>query len=133
MAATELFIFAASALLSAKAQDEAQGEARKARNQRQRIADIKAKRERTELIRQSRIARAQQIAGGVATGVTGSSGQTGALASISSQTAANVSFLDTTQSLGKQANIFEGKSIAASGRANLYSSIGDVAYKFKDV
>jgi len=120
-----------STVLSEQEKSAARSDRKKSREFKKRIADVKAKRERTEFIRQGRIAKGQQIQAGVSTGTTQTSGQVGALAGISSQTGANVSFLDTTQSLAGQANIFQGSAIEHEGRAETISAIGKSIYSFK--
>ena len=96
--------------------DAAKGE----RAERKRIADVRAVRERRNVIREGRIARAQSVAAGVQSGAgAGSSGVAGGVGSVGSQLNANLSFLDTVKTAEANISIFQqqGADARSSGQA----------------
>lgn len=111
---------------------EASQENRKAQRIAQRRADLATARQRRQQIREARIARAQVEAQGAGRGIQGSSGIVGAGASVQSQLASNLSFLDQTQELSGQisdANIRAGR---LGSRAATFKAVRDTAFAIKD-
>lgn len=94
----------------------------------QRMADMKAARERRDAVRQARIARAEIEQLGASTGTSGSSGVAGGVGSVQSQLGYNLSFLDNMQSMSGQASIFAQKQITAETNAQTASSIASTAW-----
>lgn len=122
---------------AAKEQKKAARAQVEAEKVRQRQADIQAYRERIKAVRQARAERGAVLQAAQAQGVTGSSGAVGAASSIASQLGANLSFLDTTQALSRQASIFEQAAVShksaaamALAKGKAAQSIFDTATKF---
>jgi hypothetical protein len=112
----------------ARKQQKQQFEAEQASQRtQQKIADLRAGRERKKAIAQEQIARAQQISGAFGAGAQSSSALAGALASSSSQLASNLGFSSVIQGLSEQVSIFnidaarhQSKASTSLAKANLY-------------
>ena len=100
---------------------------RKANKLQQRIADVKAQRERVRAIADARKVRASQAQGAELTGVSGSSGAIAAQSSATSQAASNISFLDQVSSLGKESNMFLNRAATAQSNAGTFSAIAGLS------
>ncbi len=97
------------------------------RLQRKRIADVRAARERRNVVREARKARAQSIAGGVASGAgAGSSGPAGGAGSVTSQLGANLSFLDTIRDAETSIGIFQSQGLRARQAGQKASARGQL-------
>lgn len=118
--------------MSIQQSHEATKERRKQQEIQQRTADVEAQRKRALMLRQSRIQRARIQNVAAQTGTAGSSGEYGALSSISSQTNANISFLDTTRQLTQQAGRASQRAADASGRAQTAGAIAGLANQYGD-
>lgn len=91
---------------------------RKREEAQQRIADIKAQRERRQAVRQQRIATGQAVASAEASGVSSTTTE-GAIGSITSTTASNLAAGAKVQGISREATIFGNqKSIEAQGLFN---------------
>jgi len=101
-----------------------------AQRTQQRIADIKASRERRKQVAQARQARAQIESQAGAAGIAGSSGAIGAESSVQSQLGSNLSFLDQVQSLSQQTSIFNQQAAKAQSNAATAGAIRDTAAMF---
>lgn len=100
-----------------KASKQAASARRKSERTQQKIRDLQTARERRQLVRQSRTARAQAISGAAAGGVLDTSSLVTGVGGIQTQAASAISFLDTTQGLARQASIFNINAAEATGRA----------------
>lgn len=119
--ATAVGIAATGLGISTLASVQQRNQSKRSIRAQQAIAERQNARERKQQIRQARIARAAQIAGGEAAGVgLGSSAVQGAAAGISAQLAANLSFLD--QTAANQSTIFSAESKKAT-----WGAIGGIA------
>jgi len=132
MVATALIVGASLTAASVVTQVASIQEQRRAARLQRRIAAIKARRERSQLLRQQRIARAQAEQSAIATGTTETSGLAGQLAGISQSTAANVSFLDTTQRLGTAANRAQTSAATYQAYSNIFAAGGQTAFAFRN-
>ncbi|QXN67701.1 hypothetical protein [Vibrio phage VP41s3] len=110
---------------AAEAQEEAQ-------DVQQRIAEVEAQRKRALALRQARIQRSRIQNVAAQTGTGGSSGAIGAVQSISSQTNANLSFLDVTSQLAGQATAANKRAAGYKEQANIGSTIGQVGLQYGD-
>ena len=93
------------------------------------IATNRAAKQRRDVIRQARLARGalqQTIAN--SGGAGDSSIALGALGSIQTQLAGNLSFLDTNQKLADHAGFQANKANAARGRADLFGSVSQFGF-----
>lgn len=112
----------------ARKQQKQQFEAEQASQRtQQKIADLRAGRERKKAIAQEQIARAQQISGAFGAGAQSSSALAGALSSSTAQLASNLTFSSVIQNLSQQASIFnidaayhKTEGSIASAKAKLY-------------
>ena len=103
---------------------------RKSNELQQRIADIKAQRERVKLVGEARRKRAALAQSAELSGVAGSSGALAGQSGISSQAASGLSFLDQVGSLGRQSNVFAQQSANASSRGQMFGAVAGVAGSF---
>lgn len=111
---------------------EAAEDQRKAQDVQQRIADVEAQRKRALALRQARIQRARIENVAAQTGSEGSSGAIGATQSISTQTNANLSFLDVTSQLANQATAYNRSAANKQSQAATAQAIGAVGQHFGD-
>jgi hypothetical protein len=93
----------------------------------QRIADIKAQRERVRLIGEARRKAALLAQQAELTGVAGSSGAIGGQMGVTAQAASGLSFLDQVSQLGTQANIFTQKAADAQSRGAMFGAVAGLA------
>jgi hypothetical protein len=117
----------------AQAQDRIAKEQQKQQDIQQRISDVKASRERANLVRQQRIARASMVARGEATGGAGGSALMGGAGSLTSRTANEIGFNQMSQDAGRQvyasnARISQQNVNIANSQANsaLWGAVGGV-------
>jgi hypothetical protein len=104
----------------------------KARDTQQAQADLQARRERSEQLRQSRMQRARIENVAAQTGTEGSAGAMGATSAISSQTNANLSFLDQSRQLATQQSRALQDAATARARSGVYQNITSFALPFAD-
>lgn len=116
-----------STVASIDAERKATRRQRRANKLQQRIADVKASRERRRMIAEARVKRAQLANAAELTGVSESSGAIAGQGNIQSQAASNISFLDQVQTLNTQSNAFMQSAANASSNANAFSAIAGVA------
>jgi len=81
-----------------------------AEKKQQEIADLQAARQRRQAAREAQQRRAQIVAAGEQAGAAGSSGLAGAVGSVQTQAAVNMSFLDQTAMLSSQASSLFGEA-----------------------
>jgi hypothetical protein len=89
--------------------------------------ELQAARQRRDVIRTSRVARARATNAAASQGVMGSSGNLGGLASIQAQLGSNLSFLDSYNRLSDVASEQLGRANTYTQRAETASSVGRVA------
>ncbi len=100
---------------------------RRERRLQQRIADVKAQRERVKLVSEARRKRAQLAQQAEVGGVSGSSSAVTGQSGVTQQAASGLSFLDTVHGLGKQGNIFAQQSANLQSSASLFGTLGDLS------
>lgn len=108
-------------------QAQAQKQARRANQLQERIADIKAQRERRRQVAQVQKIRAQNLTQAEASGTTGSSSVAGATASAQTQAASNIGFLNQTREIGAGIASTRDKIAASQFRAGVAGTIGSAA------
>lgn len=134
----------------AKRQAAAEQERAKAEAERQRIeqvrADVAARKERREQLREARIRRSQVLSAAANAGAIGSSTTQGALGSLGSQFGANIGAINEAQGFGQaistqneaaaaqqtEINRLEGKSRQVQAQQSLFESIGDLGQSVFD-
>ena len=120
-------ILAASTVENIHQQKEAAKDVNRQNKLEQRKADIAAARGRAETLRQSKVARAQVVAGGEAAGVGGSTGVAGGVASIGTQTASVLGFANQNQQINQAITSSRIHEASALSKANTASAIGGLA------
>lgn len=115
-------VAAFTAVASAQQQRKSAKQQRRAIKAQQRIADVKAEKERTSQLRRARAARASVLANIAASGAAGSSAQVGGLGQIQGQLAGNLQFADKTQVLSREASSANLAAARAEGQAALFST-----------
>jgi len=103
----------------------------KAAKMQQRIADIKARRARASQLQEAAILRARTEVSGEASGTASSSTTQGAVGSLQSQLAANVSFLDTVQQTSRNISGSLQKAADFQEKARLAGSISKAGMQLK--
>jgi len=120
-------ILATSTVASIEQSRQASKRQRRANELNQRIADIKAQRERVKLISEARRKSALLAQQAELTGVAGSAGAIGGQMGVTAQAASGLSFLDQVSQLGKQANIFTQRAADAQSRAGMFGAVAGLA------
>lgn len=124
------FVVAAAAIFSAGEQRKASKQARKAAKEERRMAEVENVRSRRQAIRE-RILQTEQLRNAGAIGGTlNSSGVQGGIASLGSQTAANIGFQTQLEGLNNRRLSFLDSAAAAQGRAATAQAVGSVASMF---
>lgn len=113
--------------VSAYQQNEARKETRRANNRAARIEAIKAQRERTQALRQSRMQSASILNQGAGAGLAGSSAVQGALGSLGSQTASNFQFTNSVNTLSAQREAALSRAQNAQNIAGIAGTISSAA------
>ncbi len=127
---TASVVAAASIGFSVYQQTQARQEQKKANKKAERIEALEAQRARVKAVRQNRIEAAQVTATAGAQGVGGSSGVEGTVASLGTQSAANLSFTNQVDALNtaRQGNLNNAASdIALAGYAQQLGSLATTA------
>jgi hypothetical protein len=106
----------------------ARKESRRANIVQERIASMQAQRERVKLLAEARRKRATLQAQAEMGGVSMSAGAIGGQQQLTGQAAAGLSFLDQTQQLSTQRNIFLQRSADATARASAFGALNQFAY-----
>jgi hypothetical protein len=106
---------------------EAAQESKKAEKAQQRMADMKAAREKRNQLAERRRLSAAAEAQGVATGGQDSSAEAGAIASIGAQTASNVGGLGAAQAQAKKASKARQRGADHSSNALAAGAVGSFA------
>lgn len=127
---TALVVSAAASIGSAYSQAKAAKAQKKSIAAQQRQADIANARERRNVIRQARVARASVESQAAVTGLKGSSASEGSMANIQSRLGENLSFLSQNQQLSEQASRANQDAAMWASRANTVASIGSLANRF---
>lgn len=99
---------------------------RKAQEKQQKVEDLRALRARRAAVREAQIKRAETISAGERQGASGSSAVQGGAGSVTSQLGANLSFLDQTQLLTKQAGVLFGQAQEVANRPIKTSNFGSI-------
>lgn len=116
--------------VSAYQQNEARKETRRANNRAARIEAIKAQRERTQALRQSRMQSASIINQGAGAGLAGSTAVQGSLASLGSQTASNFQFTNSVNTLSAQREAALSRAQNAQNIAGIAGTVSSTAMNF---
>jgi hypothetical protein len=118
--------FSQQAKASKQAKKAAQAQI-KAQQLGQRIANVRAARERRQQVAQARVLQAQQLAGGFSAGVgRGSSAVQGAVSSIGSQAASNVGFSQQVaglSALASEQNILSAQYQSQAATSQAYGNM----------
>lgn len=122
----------ASTVVSVSQQNKARKETRRANNRAARIEAIRAQRERTQALRQSRVQSANLLNQATVGGFAGASGVQGAQASLGSQTASNFQFTGAVDTLSAQRNALLGRAQSYQSNAQFASTIGSAATSIGD-
>ena len=123
-----LIATAISAGASVYSTQEAGRRADKAEALQERIASLKAQRERRRQIASAKRARARILAQSEASGTQQSSGVVGGVGSIQTQAASNIGFLNQTQTLGAQATSYQKQSRKYSQYSQLFDTASRLSY-----
>lgn len=115
---------------SANEQSKANKAARKAAKVERRIAEAENVRSRRQAIRERAIQAARLENQAAGTGTTQSSGVQGGIASLGSQTAANIGFSTQIEALNNQRLSFLDAAAAAQGRAQMAATASSVTGEF---
>jgi hypothetical protein len=99
----------------------------KAEKAKQRIANMKAVREKRSQLAQRRVLTAGVENAGATQGTQGSSGESGAIASIGAQTAANLSFIDSNVRGAAQVSSQNRKQASATNRSGAFAAVAGVS------
>lgn len=137
MAAAIPWVVGALSAYSAYASYESAQETKAAARAQQRSIEVQQKqadeqsfRQRVAAVREARLRRSSVEAQSAATGTMTSSGYAGAVASVQSQLGSNLSFLDTQQSLSRQASIFNIQAAGHQGNAAELGALSKVSGSF---
>lgn len=110
------------------AQQSKAAEAQKeAAQQENNLASLENRKARIKAVREARIARAQTIAQGEASGALGSSGVAGGTSSIQSQLGSNIGFANQREAFSQNIAGLQNKAISAQNKANTFGTIGQFA------
>lgn len=120
-------ILVVSTAVSVDQQKKAAAEVKDQNRLEQRKSDIASARKRAETLRQAKIARAQVVSGAEAAGVGGSTGVSGALSSIGTQTASIFGFANQNQQINQAITSSRISEASALSKANTASAIGGLA------
>jgi hypothetical protein len=99
----------------------------KAEKAKQRIANMKAVREKRNQISQRRTLTAGVENAGATQGTQGSSGESGAIASIGAQTAANLSFIDSNVRGAAQVSKHNRSAARSTNRSGAFAAVAGVS------
>lgn len=124
-----LLVAGGAAIASRRSQKKARKFQEKGQLAQRNIADLQNARSRRQQLVQARRARAQIIAQGENAGIGGGSQVSGAVGSVQTQAAENVSFLNQLQ--GFDANRFQNleKANSALGKASTFQAISGVGFQ----
>ena len=122
-----------STLLGARSSRRANRDARAAAQDRSRIVAMENARERREALREFRMARAQNVAGGVAAGGVGamtSSAVMGETQALGSQLRFNMDYTRRANELNESATRSEIRSVRRQGQAATWGAVSNIAGQF---
>ena len=106
---------------------QAAKQSNKAAEAQRKQQELAAARERSNAIRQARMAYAANAQGAESAGASMSSSSLGGLGSVQSQLNANISFLDKNQELADQGSIALGKMRNAEANASSFGAVAGLA------
>jgi len=112
---------------AAKAQGRANDEIKKQNRLAQRKADIRSARDRVNLVRKARVARAQVTAAAENAGAGQGSGVAGGIASLGSQVASNLGFVNQIGSINRSITASRNTQSDLLTQASKDQAIGGVA------
>jgi len=116
---------------TSKEQKKSNEEQRRQNRLNQRKTDVRNSRQRVNLVRKARIARAQVEASAAATGGAGGSGVAGGVASIGSQVASNLGFVNRIGSVDEaitQSRDREGQALGSAARSQAIGGLADTIF-----
>lgn len=128
-AITSAVIVGVTAVASYTQQRKAAKAQARANRAEQRRADIANARERRSAVRNARVARASIESQGALSGLYGSSSVAAAQANVTSDTSANLSFLDQNIALSEEASRANQQAADYMSRAAGYEALGSLAGK----
>lgn len=106
---------------------------KKALRAEQRQRDIETARSRVSQVREARIKRSKIVAASQAAGGAGGTGEAGAISSLRSQLGANLSFIDQTQQLSRQINIFRQQAATVQAVGTIAGNIFQIGGGFESL
>lgn len=121
-------VMAAGAVYSGVQQRKAAKASQRSQRLQQQMADLAAARERRQAIRMARVQRASVEAQAANTGLVGSSAAAASAANITSRTNENLSFMDQSASLARQASTANQQAADYASKA----AIGDAVVNLSD-
>jgi hypothetical protein len=124
-AAAGLAIAAVGTAASLANQKKALKETKKANKFERQRAELTSARQKTQAIRETRVAQANSVQAAENQGVSNSSTAQGGQGSIISQMNSNLSFLDQYGFLGDQASKHMGKAQSAGARSSMWGQVAD--------
>lgn len=116
-----------STAASISSTQQAAKQANKAAEAQRKQQELAAARERSNAIRQARMAYAANAQGAETAGASLSSASLGGLGSVQSQLNSNISFLDQNQQLADQGSIAFGKMRSAEANASSFGAVAGLA------
>ena len=116
-----------STVASISSTQHAAKQSNKAAEAQRKQQELAGARERSNAIRQARMAYASNAQGAEAAGVSTSSASLGGLGSVQSQLNSNISFLDKNQELADQGSIALGKMRSAEANASSFGAVAGLA------
>jgi len=119
-------ISAIAAGASIRQQSKAAEAQKEAAQQENNLASLENRKARIKAVREARMARAQTIAQGEASGALGSSGIAGGTSSIQSQLGSNIGFANQREAFSQNITGLQNKAITASNRANTFGAISKI-------
>jgi len=124
VAVAGLAVAAYSANKQAKATKKAAKERKKSIAAQQRIADLKASRERVRAVREARVKRGMLAARAAGGGVSGASGAQAGQQGVISQLSGNLAFSQKVQDFGQQASLYNQNAADAQESSAKWGAIG---------
>lgn len=120
-------IVAASAVYSGVQNRKAAKATQRSQRLQQRMADLAAARERRRALQGARVQRASIEAQGANTGLVGSSAAAAAIADVTTRTNENLSFMDQSANLARQATTANQQAAGYASKAAMGESVSSLA------
>lgn len=127
--AAALGIAAVGTAASIQQSRQARKASKRAARAQQRISERQNQRERLKQLRESQIARAQVTASAAQTGTLGTSAFEGGVASLQSQAAGNISFINQIESLQQQVNKNQQRAANFASNAQDIGAVTELGVK----